>query len=102
MVTPQKQVEHGASEQRSAPTPPAVAPPPNRTPRFNRTIQESGGVRPGGTSGVRPQAALPPCTAEQEAAMKKKQAESKDQQKIPPDCVPASQQQPSQTRPPRH
>ena len=90
----------GAVQQRSAPAAVTV-PPANRTPRFNKTIQQSG-VRPGGTSGIRPQT-LPPCTPEQEANLKKKQAEHKDQAKTPPDCAPeSSQQHPSQTRPPRH
>ena len=73
---------------------PVAVPPPNRSPRFNR-------IRPGGTPGIRPQA-LPPCTPEQEAALKK-QAEQKDQAKKPPDCVlESSQEHPSPTRPPRH
>jgi hypothetical protein len=76
---------------------PVAVPAPNRTPRFNKTIQQSG-VR-SGSSGVRP---LPPCTPEQQAALKKKQAEQKNEAKTSQDCVSVSQQHPSQARPPRH
>jgi hypothetical protein len=101
MVTPQKQVEHGASEQRSAPAPATVAPPPNRTPRYLQRTPKSG-VRFGGASGVRPQA-LPPCEPEEQKDGKPKQtADEKQKPRNPQDCVPALPQQkrPERKNPP--
>lgn len=76
----------GAAEQRKV-VPQIVVPPPNRAPRFNKTIQQSG-VRPGG---VRPSTgALPPCKPGQVPANTAgKPGAEKEKTKTSPDCVPA-------------
>jgi hypothetical protein len=84
-----------AQVQPVTPIPQVVAPPPDRTPRYNKTMQQSG-VRPK-FGGVRPAGELPPCKPGEEpaGAIKKRDkatagAVDGDRSKVSPDCVPAS------------
>lgn len=100
---PAKSVSPGAAADQAAPkvetsAPVVPAPPVERAPRFNKTIQQSG-VRPN-FSGTKPGAgALPPCKPGEGTAGTAKKGEPKTESKASPDCVPVSKKRPSSTSP---
>ena len=80
------------------PAPAVVAPPANRSPRFNKTIQQSG-VRPN-FSGTKPSTgALPPCKPGEVTAGTAKKVGPKTESKASPDCVPVNRKRPPSTSP---
>jgi hypothetical protein len=80
------------------PVPQVVAPPPDRTPRFNKTIQQSG-VRPkfGGVKSATGE--LPPCKPGEVPADTARKAAEKEKSTSPADCVPVSKKRRPTTSP---
>ena len=91
-VTPSPKAQAPPAQAQPGGAVPQVAPPADRAPRMNQTIQQSG-VRPN-FGGVKPATGeLPPCKPDEQPAGRTKDSATKGtkgkKSKVSPDCVPA-------------